>query len=97
VDHLEYQDCIRLLQRTWKERDPYELKDAVSALDSTGNGYLTIDQFKKSLVNLGEALDEDDFKELLKNVQVQADGTINTEGKFRTALFIAHFKIHLTE
>lgn len=69
------------MERTWTSYDPFELKDAVNALDSSGNGYLTIDQLKHVLVSLGEALDEDEFKDFIKNVQVQADGTINTDGK----------------
>lgn len=76
---MNFDECIRITQRIWKEIDPYELRDAVGVLDSGKNGYFTVEQLKRDLF-LGESLDEAEFKELIKTVQVQADGTINVEG-----------------
>ncbi len=65
----------------WDNRDQVsQLQIAFEMLDPKNNGFMTVDQLKKILLNLGEKIDEDDFKELLKSVTVQPDGTINNEG-----------------
>ncbi len=66
----------------WDNNDQMQqLQTAFEMLDPKANGFLTVDQLKKILLNLGEKIDEDDFKELLKNIPVQPDGTINNDGK----------------
>lgn len=80
IEQLNFEEFKKLLQKTWREDDPHELKNAVSVFDPAGNGYLTVQQLKNTMLNLGENLDEEDFKEILKNVNVQPDGTINTDG-----------------
>lgn len=79
IERINYNQFIKILKNTWKEVDAQELRSAIEVFDPVGNGYLTVDQFKNSLLSLGEALDEDDFKEIVKTVNVQPDGTINIE------------------
>lgn len=70
------------MERVWEDNNPTEeLKEAFNVLDSGGNGFLTVDQLRKVLMQMGENLDEDDFKEILKSVPVQSDGTINNDGR----------------
>lgn len=69
------------MKKTWKTNDPQELRQAIEVFDPIGNGYFTVEQLKSFLLSLGEPLDEDDFKEILKTITVQPDGTVNTEGK----------------
>jgi Ca2+-binding EF-hand superfamily protein len=65
----------------WDNNDQVKvLHTAFEMLDPKNNGFMTVDQLKKILLNLGEKIDEEDFKELLKSVTVQPDGTINNEG-----------------
>ena len=52
----------------------------MNALDSKSNGFLTVEELRHILLETGECLDEHDFKEILKAVEVQPDGTINNEG-----------------
>ncbi|CAF0704883.1 unnamed protein product [Brachionus calyciflorus] len=79
IERINCNQFIKLLKKTWKEIDPTELRNAIEVFDPIGNGYFTIEQFKNTLLNLGESLEEDDFKEILKTITVQPDGTINTE------------------
>lgn len=49
-------------------------------LDKARNGYFKVDELKAILVQMGEALEESEFKEFMKILKVKADGTVNTEG-----------------
>lgn len=81
IDRISFDQFIILLKNTWKSRNPQELRQAIDVFDPIGNGYFTIEQLKSLLLSIGEPLNEDDFKEILKTVTVQPDGTINSEGK----------------
>jgi Ca2+-binding EF-hand superfamily protein len=41
---------------------------------------MTINQLREVLLGFGEKLDDDEFKELIKSISVQSDGTINNDG-----------------
>lgn len=79
---MNFGEFLILIKNVWKESSPEELRNAIDVFDPTGNGYLTVDSLKNTLLNLGENLDEEDFKEFVKTINVQPDGTINTEGDY---------------
>ncbi|CAF0821934.1 unnamed protein product [Brachionus calyciflorus] len=76
---LNFEQFIRLLKKSWHGQSQEELKSAFDVFDPSDNGFFTIEQLKNLMMNYGEAIDEDDFKEILKLVDVHPDGTINTQ------------------
>ena len=48
--------------------------------DKEGNGFITQDELKKVLQSMGEVLSDEEMKEMLKDLNVNTDGTINYEG-----------------
>ena len=69
------------MPKVWKVEDATsELRKAFDVFDPTNNGFFTPDQLKKFLTELGEILDETDFKEFMKSITVQPDDTINIDG-----------------
>jgi Ca2+-binding EF-hand superfamily protein len=84
VENINFEEFKKILKKMWDNGDQVkQLQTAFEMLDTKNNGFLTVDQLKKILLNLGEKIDEEDFKELLKSVTVQPDGTINNEGTFK--------------
>jgi Ca2+-binding EF-hand superfamily protein len=80
------------LPKVWKEEDAVdELRKAFDVFDPTNNGYFTIEQLKKILTELGENLDDGEFKELLKNTTVQPDETINVDGILQFFVYFIHY------
>ncbi len=45
-----------------------------------GNGYVTQDEFKEVMLTLGEKLTDDEMHDMIKDCNVNTDGTINYEG-----------------
>jgi calcium-binding protein CML len=81
IEKINFEDFLKLLENVWHINDSLiELKEAMNALDSKANGYLTVEELRHILLETGECLDEHDFKEILKSIEVQPDGTINNEG-----------------
>lgn len=88
IEKINFEDFLKLLENVWQVNDSLmELKEAMNALDSKSNGYLTVEELRHILLETGECLDEHDFKEIIKAVEVQPDGTINNEGCIFIYLF----------
>ncbi len=47
----------------------------------SGNGYVNQDEFKEVMLTLGEKLTDEEMHDILKDCNVNTDGTINYEGK----------------
>ena len=82
VDSFTFNQFVKILGAIWEEKDDEKfLEDAFKAIDTEDAGYLSVDQLKDALVGFGEKMDEEEFKEFLKNVPIQTDGNINNSGK----------------
>jgi Ca2+-binding EF-hand superfamily protein len=77
---LSYIDYQHILERIWEDYNPEELRGAVDAFDPNMEGVMTVEQLKKFLVDLGEPLTEQEFKEFIKSLPTSEDGSIITEG-----------------
>ncbi len=77
---MNFTDFLHILERIWEEYNPQELRAALDVLDPNMDGVLTVEQLKKFLVDIGESLTEQEFKEFMKSLPTQEDGTIITEG-----------------
>ena len=79
---MNFEEFTRVLRKVWQQQDPIsEIRNALEVFDPTGNGFFTVDQLKSMLLEFGENLEEDEFKEFTKTITIQPDGTINMEGR----------------
>merc|ERR1719174_3585053 len=54
-----------------------QLREAFSVFDKSGDGKVTADELGKVMEECGEAVTEDEIKQMIKDVDVSEDGTIN--------------------
>jgi Ca2+-binding EF-hand superfamily protein len=80
---LTFEDLLIILEKCWIEKNQNELRTAIETFDPQMNGVLTVEMLRSYLVDLGEPLSESEFKDFLKNLPIQEDGTIITEGKLK--------------
>lgn len=78
-----------------KKNEVDDLEEAFKIIDKEDNGYISVEQLKEILSGFGEKLDEDEFKELIKNIPVQTDGNINNIGIFFSNKFRSPMKCYL--
>ena len=84
VESFTFDQFVKLLEGVWVEVDHEKvLEAAFKAIDKEDAGYLSVEQLRDVLQGYGEKLDDDDFKEFIKNIPVQTDGNINNSGNLK--------------
>ena len=62
------------------EEPEEELKQAFKVFDKDGDGYISADELKEVMKNLGESLSAKEVDDMLKEADINGDGKIDFEG-----------------
>jgi len=65
---------------------PEEFIRGFQVFDKEGNGFIVAGELRYVLTQLGEKMSDEEVDELLKGVQIGADGNVNYESFVRTIL-----------
>ena len=57
-----------------------ELREMFKVFDMDGNGFISSEEFKWTMMNLGQKLTEEEVEEILKAADLNGDGQIDLEG-----------------
>ena len=57
-----------------------DLKECFAVFDKDGNGYITRDELKNAMANLGEKLSEKDIEDMINEADTNKDGCIDYHG-----------------
>ncbi|RCV36347.1 hypothetical protein SEVIR_7G321500v4 [Setaria viridis] len=77
---IDFQEFLTLLARQMREAngaDEEELREAFRVFDQDQNGFISRDELRHVLQNLGERLSDDELAEMLREADVDGDGQIN--------------------
>jgi calmodulin len=77
---IDFQEFLTLLARQMREAngaDEDELREAFRVFDQDQNGFISRDELRHVLQNLGERLSDDELAEMLREADVDGDGQIN--------------------
>ena len=75
--------CRRRLLRTFIDLFLFHLQTAFATFDTDGSGYISADELKQLMTNLGEQLTPDEINEMIEAADQDGDGQINYQGKRR--------------
>ena len=83
---IEFEEFLKLMASKMKETDPEEeIHDAFKVFNKSSNpNGITLTDLKKSLINLGEKLTDEEMEEIFKDADIDCDGIINFK-EFRNA------------
>lgn len=56
-----------------------EVKAALSVFDLTGDGYLSAEEMRRIMINVGEPVTLDDVEQVIRSVDVNGDGVVDYE------------------
>ncbi|NP_001151507.2 calmodulin [Zea mays] len=77
---IDLQEFLTLLARQMREAsgaDEDELREAFHVFDQDQNGFISRDELRHVLQNLGERLSEEELAEMLREADADGDGQIN--------------------
>lgn len=78
---IDFSEFLSMLARKKKEADTEEeLKGAFKVFDKDNNGYISADELRHVMTNLGEKLTDEEVEEMIKEADVDGDGQVNYEG-----------------
>lgn len=81
IDFAEFVDVMRghLWQADGAPSAEDELKEAFAVFDKDGNGFISKEELKAALLNLGERLDDDELEAMIRAADRDGNGEIDYE------------------
>ena len=80
--YVDYDEFIQMMTQT--QIKPLsaedELKKTFDIFDIDGNGFISADEIKKTMENIGEPLTDDEVRDMIKAADRNGDGKIDING-----------------
>lgn len=79
--NLDFSEFLAMMRRKYKQMEDTQesVKEAFKMFDKDGDGFITSDELKYVMTNLGEKLTEEEADEMLREADTNGDGVINYE------------------
>lgn len=78
---IDFREFLHLMETRMKGTDTEaELREMFKVFDMDGNGYISAEEFKWTMMNLGQQLTEEEVEEIIKTADLNGDGQIDLEG-----------------
>ncbi|KAJ6397730.1 hypothetical protein OIU77_018689 [Salix suchowensis] len=77
---IEFVEFLNLMERKMRENDAYEeLKEVFKVFDKDHDGYISPNELRHVIINLGEHLTEKESEEMIREADLDGDGQVNYE------------------
>ncbi|XP_009596618.1 calmodulin-like protein 8 [Nicotiana tomentosiformis] len=74
----EFTEFLNLITQKMKETDAEEeLKEAFKVFDKDQNGYISANDLRHVMINLGEKLTDEEAEQMIKEADLDGDGQVN--------------------
>ncbi|KAF8018015.1 hypothetical protein BT93_F1616 [Corymbia citriodora subsp. variegata] len=84
---IEFGEFLNFMARKIKETEiEEELKEAFKVIDKDQDGYISPNELKRAMINLGEKSTEEELEEMMREADLDGDGQINYEEFIRMML-----------
>ena len=77
IDFEEF--LIMMEQKMAETKSKLDIDETFKVLDKDGNGFISADELKQVINNLGEKLTDEEVNELIREADIDDDGQINYE------------------
>ena len=76
-------------RRPWGFRGgPDELRQALTAFDRSGKGYINAAELQQALTMTGEKLNDEEIQDMMKQIPQDGEGRIKLEGEYLLLLSV---------
>jgi len=77
---IDFDEFLDMMAKKMKETDSEEeLREAFRVFDKDGNGFISSAELRHVMTNLGEKLTDDEVDEMIREADLDGDGTVNYE------------------
>ncbi|KAA8544924.1 hypothetical protein F0562_019681 [Nyssa sinensis] len=84
---IEFGEFLSLMARKMKESEAEEeLKEAFRVFDKDQDGYISANELRSVMVNLGERLSDEEVEQMIREADLDGDGQVNYEEFVRMML-----------
>ena len=78
---IDFREFLHLMDTRMKGIDTEaEIREMFKVFDMDGNGFISSEEFKWTMMNLGQQLTEEEVEEIIKTADLNGDGQIDLEG-----------------
>ncbi|CAF4225763.1 unnamed protein product [Rotaria sp. Silwood2] len=83
------------MNKHWNEGDQEaELREAFRLFDRDNSGYITINELKEVMLNMGEKLNQEELEDMMREADVNKDGKLDYEGNL---ILLLSFNLRLND
>ncbi|KAI5587558.1 hypothetical protein POPTR_005G052800v4 [Populus trichocarpa] len=84
---IEFGEFLNLMARKMRENDAAEeLKEAFKVFDKDQDGYISPNELRHVMINLGEQLTDEELEQMIREADLDGDGQVNYEEFVRIML-----------
>ena len=77
---IDFTEFLTMMVKKMKITDTEDdIREAFRVFDKDGNGYISVDELRQVMTNLGEKLTEDEVDEMVREADLDGDGEVNYE------------------
>ncbi|KAK8614680.1 hypothetical protein V6N13_068476 [Hibiscus sabdariffa] len=80
VDDVEdFEDFVNIMARKMQERVVDELKEAFKVFDRDQDGFISADELRQVMMNLGERITMEEAEQMIREADLDGDGVVSYE------------------
>ncbi|XP_061970374.1 calmodulin-like protein 8 [Populus nigra] len=86
---IEFGEFLNLMARKMRENDAAEeLKEAFKVFDKDQDGYISPNELRHVMINLGEQLTDEELEQMIREADLDGDGQVSYEEFVRIMLAV---------
>ena len=86
---MDFPEFLTMMSKQLASKDTAdEIREAFRVFDKDGNGFISADELRHIMGNLGEKMAEEEVEEMIQTADIDGDGKINYDGE--------HFSFYLS-
>ncbi|EXB26550.1 Calmodulin-like protein 11 [Morus notabilis] len=76
---IDFDEFLNIMARKMKENVAEELKEAFKVFDRNQDGYISANELRQVMINLGERLTHEEAEQMIKEADLDGDGQVSYE------------------